>query len=727
VAHVRRQVANVLGISHPESIAMDTGFFDLGMDSLTSVELRNKLQSSLECSLPSTLAFDYPSLIKLVDYLSEQILDQEFFNTSITKKTENQNNEQLTQSDSTDKIKENRIEVKQELTILPVSRSEDLLLSYPQEWMLFWHQLSPEKKLFDIQIILELEGRLNVTVLEQSFNEIIRRHESLRTSFHSVDGKTIQVISTVANINLSVVELPSSPEQTTQLKQLTSTEAKKPFDLAQSPLLRVTLVQLSPATHILMLDIHHIIIDGWSLGILTSELYTLYEAYSQGNPSPLSELPIQCADYAHWERQKLTPEVLEEHLSYWRQKLAGTSSISPLLTDRRRPKVQSFQGAGEIFEINQNLTQKLTQLGRKSGTTLFTTLLSAFFVLLYRYSGESDLIVGAIIANRNRVEIEPLIGMFAGQLAIRSHSSDDSGFTELLTQVKETTQEAYKHQDLPFQKLAEGLLPERNFGENPLVRVYFDFVNVKSLNSWDLPGLRVTQRAQEFSTARMDLEIYLWYSPSGSSLEGHFTYNTDIFDRATITGMMEHFLTLLKAIVANPQEKISKLPLITTAEKQKILHEWNNTKTDYPTDKCIHQLFENVVEKSSDAVALIFKDQQLTYAQLNEKANQLAHYLLTLGISPETPVGIYIDPTMERIVALLAILKAGGAYLAIDPTDQSQDLQSISVILTLKHLKSELPDSNGQILCLDTEWELIAKQNTDNPNKVTTTTNLAYI
>ena len=476
-----------------------------------------------------------------------------------------------------------------------------------------------------------------------------------------------------------------------------------------------------------MLDIHHIIFDGWSMGILTSELYTLYEAYSQGNPSPLSELPIQCADYAHWERQKLTAEVLEEHLSYWRQKLAGTSSISPLLTDRRRPKVQSFQGGSEIFELNQNLTQKLTQLGRESGTTLFTTLLSAFFVLLYRYSGESDLIVGAVIANRNRVEIEPLIGMFAGQLAIRSHSSDDSGFTELLTQVKETTQEAYKHQDLAFQKVAEELLPERNFGENPLVRVYFDFVNVKSLNSWDLPGLRVTRRAQGFSTARMDLEIYLWYSPSGSSLEGHFIYNTDIFDRATITGMMEHFLTLLKAIVANPQEKISKLPLITAAEKPKILHEWNNTKTDYPTEKCIHQLFENVVEKYSDAVALIFEDQQLTYVQLNEKANQLAHHLLGLGITPETPVGIYIDPTMERIVGLLAILKAGGAYLAIDPTDQSQDLQSISVILTLKHLKSELPDSNSQILCLDTEWELIAKQNTDNPNKVTTTTNLAYI
>ncbi|MDY7009042.1 MAG: condensation domain-containing protein [Cyanobacteriota bacterium] len=612
--------------------------------------------------------------------------------------------------------------------IQPVSHSEHLLLSYPQEWMYFWNQFPPKNRLFDVSVTLKLEGLLNIKVLEQSFNEIIRRHETLRTSFPSVEGKPIQVISTVAKINLSIVELPSSPEQTTQLKQLANTEGKKLFDITQAPLLRVTLVKLSPKTHILILTLHHIICDGWSLGILARELYTLYEAYSQGKPSPLSELPIQYADYVHWQQQKLTAEVLKEHLSYWRQKLAGTFSISPLLTDRQRPEVQSFQGGSEIFELHENLTQKLRQLGQESGATLFTTLLSAFFVLLYRYSGESDLIVGAIIANRHRLEMEPLIGMFAGLLAIRSQCSDDSSFTELLTQVKQTTQEAYKYQDLPFKKLVEELLPERNFGENPLVRMYFDFVVLKSMNSWDLPGLEVTRSDMDFSgNARMDLEIYLWEARSGSGLEGHLVYNTDIFDGATMTRMVEHFLTLLTAIVTDPQQKISKLPLITAEEKQNILHEWKNTQTDYPTDKCIHKLFENVVEKSSDAVALIFEDQKITYAQLNEKANQLAHHLLSLGISPETPVGIYIDPTVERIVCLLAIFKVGGAYVAIDPTDKSQDLQSISVILTLNYLKSDIPDSNAQILCLDTEWESIAKQNTNNPNTATTATNLAYI
>ncbi|AOX00477.1 hypothetical protein BJP34_14345 [Moorena producens PAL-8-15-08-1] len=617
------------------------------------------------------------------------------------------------------------IQTAKESQVIPViSREQEIPLSYSQQMMWFWHQLLPDNPLYNMLVSLQLEGQLKVTVLEQSLNEIIRRHENLRTCFPSVEGKPIQVISPEANINLSKVELPSSPEQSIQLKQLATTEAEKPFDLAHGPLLRVTLVQLSPETHILMLTMHHIIYDGWSIGILARELCTLYEAYSQGNPSPLSELPIQYADYAHWQRQKLTAEVLEKHLSYWRQKLAGVSPVSPLPKDRPRPEVQSFQGGAEKFQLNQNLTQKLTQLSQESGATLFMTLLSAFFVLLYRYSGESDLVVGSAIANRNRVEIESLIGMFANVLALRSQFSDDSNFTDLLTQVKQTTQEAYKHQDLPFEKLVEELLPERNLSHNPLVQVVFNLVNVASMNSWDLPGLRVTQREEDISTARMDLEVHLWEAKSG--LEGYLIYNTDLFDRETIPGMMEHFPTLLKAIVANPQQKISKLPLITATEQQKLLYEWHNTKKDYPADKCIHQLFESVVEKSPDAVALVFEDQQLTYFQLNQKANQLAYHLLSLGITPEIPIGIYIDPTVERIVGLLAILKAGGAYVPLD-SNNLQNLPSISVILTLEYLKSKIPDSNAQILCLDTEWESIAKQNTDNPNIATTATNLAYI
>ncbi|NEP29662.1 condensation domain-containing protein, partial [Moorena sp. SIO3I6] len=357
-------------------------------------------------------------------------------------------------------------------------------------------------------------------------------------------------------------------------------------------------------------------------------------------PSPLSELPIQYADYAHWERQTLTAEVLEEHLSYWRQKLAGISPISPLPTDRQRPQVQSFHGGLEKFKLNQNLIQKLTQLSQESGTTLFMTMLTAFFVLLYRYSGESDLIVGTGIANRNRVEIEPLIGVFANVLALRCQCSDDSSFTELLSQVKQTTQEAYKHQDLPFEKLVEELSPERKLSYNPLVQVIFSFTDVPSMKSWDLPGLRVIQREEGFNSV-MDLEVYLWEALSG--LEGYCVYNTDLFDRATITGMMAHFQTLLQAIVANPQQKISKLPLITAAEKQKILHEWKNTKTDDPDDKCIHQLFEEQVENNPNGIALVFEQQKLTYSQLNSKANQLAHYLQKWGVVPETPVGICVE------------------------------------------------------------------------------------
>ncbi|NEO72661.1 condensation domain-containing protein, partial [Moorena sp. SIO3H5] len=620
----------------------------------------------------------------------------------------------------------------QQSQIKPIDRNNSLPLSFAQEMMWFWHQLLPDNPLYNLLVSLQIEGLLNVTVLEQSLNEIIKRHENLRTCFPSVDGKPMQVIYPVANINLSTVELPSSPEQTTQLKQLASTEAEKPFDLAQSPPLRFTLVRLSRETHILMLTMHHIIYDGWSIGILASELCTLYEAYSQGNPSPLSELPIQYADYAHWQRQRLTGKVLEKHLSYWRQKLAGVSPISPLPTDRPRPQVQSFHGGLEKFQLNQNLIQKLTQLSQESGTTLFMTVLSAFFVLLYRYSGESDLIVGTGIANRNRVEIEPLIGMFANVLALRSQCSDDCSFTELLTQIKQTTQEAYKYQDLPFEKLVEELSLERNLSYNPLVQVIFSFTDVPSMKSWDLPGLRVIQREEGFNSV-MDLEVYLWEALSG--LEGYFVYDTDLFDRAIITGMMAHFQTLLQAIVANPQQKISKLPLITAAEKQKILHEWKKPKTDYPTDKCIHQLFEEQVENNPNGIALVFGQQKLTYSQLNSKANQLAHYLQKLGVVPETPVGICVERSFEMVVGLLAILKAGGAYVAIAPTDKLQNLPSISVILTQNHLKSkwytyseqDARATVAQILCLDTEWESIAKQNTENLNTATTATNLAYI
>ena len=720
VDYLQVKVGKLLGLSKSQLPNTELELFDLGMDSLMAVKLRNILSYSLGSSISAFTLFEAANIQELAKYLINELFLE---NKSGEIESGNTNTQYPNINDS--KIK-------------PVSRSENLLLSYHQELMYFWHQLSPEDRLFDIQINLQLEGLLNVTVLEQSFNEIIRRHEVLRTSFPLVDGKPIPVISPDAKINLSIVELPSSPEQITQLNELISTEAKKLFDLSQCPLLRVTLVKLSPETHILMLTVHHIIYDGWSLGILASELCTLYEAYSKGNPSPLPELPIQYVDYAHWERQKLTAEVLEEHLSYWRQKLAGTSSILPLLKDRRPPEVQSFQGKNEKFELNEILTQKLTQLSKESGTTLFTTMLSALFVLLYRYSRESDLIVGTVTSNRSRVEIEPLIGMFANTVVIRYQCSDDYSFTELLTQVKQTTQDIYKHQDLPFAKLVEELLPGSNLSENPLMRVFFNFVNLKSVNFWELPGLKVTRKAkedliqqqedqQDFINASIDLYIYLWEAQSGSGLEGYFIYKTDIFDRATITRMMENFLTLLEAIVANPQEKISKLPLVTAAEKQKILQEWNDTKTDYPEDKCIHQLFEEVVEKSSDSVALIFEDQQLTYAQLNQKANQLAHYLLGLGISLETPIGIYIDPTPEKIIGLLAILKAGGAYVAIDPTSKSQNLPSISVILTLNHLKSEIPDSSAQILCLDSEWESIAKKNTDNPNTATIATNLAYI
>ncbi|WP_424101438.1 SDR family NAD(P)-dependent oxidoreductase [Moorena producens] len=612
-------------------------------------------------------------------------------------------------------------------SIKPISRDGKLPLSFTQERLWFLYQLYPNNCFYNVPIALTLHGVLNLEALEQGLSKIIQRHETLRTTFSEINGQPVQIVAPATDLTLPVIDLQdidSSSEQSEKVKQLARQEAMALFDLAKGPVLRVTLLRLGPEHNVLLMTMHHIMCDLWSLGILVRELSSLYEAFSQGKPSLLPELPIQYADFAHWQREWLTGEVLEKQLNYWKQKLAGVSPVLELPTDYPRPAEPTFQGGIKSFQLDSNLTQKLRQLSQESGSTLFMILLSAFFVLLSRYSGQSDLVVGSPIANRKPKEVESLIGFFANTIVLRADLSDNPTLREFLNQVRKTTLDAYTHQDLPLDKLVEEVAPQRDLSYNPLIQVVFALQNAQ-MDAWNLPGLRVNERELDFNFTRFDLEVHLWEVQSG--LEGYFIYNTDLFDRATITRMMAHFLTLLKVIVANPQQKISKLPLITATEQQKLLYEWHNTKKDYQIDKCIHQLFESIVEKNPDAVALIFEDQQLTYSQLNQKANQLAYHLLSLGITPETPIGIYIDPTPEKIIGLLAILKAGGAYVAIAPTDKSQDLPSISVILTQNHLKSKITDSNAQILCLDTDWESIAKQNTDNPNTATTATNLAYI
>ncbi|MFK0730682.1 MAG: amino acid adenylation domain-containing protein [Gloeotrichia echinulata HAB0833] len=624
-----------------------------------------------------------------------------------------------------------------ELTIIPVSRDEDLPLSFAQQRLWFLHQLSPDSTAYNLLEALRLEGALNLVALEQSLTELIRRHEVLRTTFPMVDGKPIQRIAPPSTVTLEIEDLQglSTEEQTAQFRQMAIAAALKPFDLAGEPLVQFTLLKLSHYSYILLLKMHHIIYDGWSLSIFFGELSQLYEAFTQGLPSPLAELPIQYADFAVWQRQWLTGEVLDRQLNYWREQLAGLTPILELSTDYPRPPVQTFQGGVECFQLDRNLTQRLKQLSQESDATLFMTLLAGFLVLISRYSGQLDLVVGSPIANRNSKSVERLMGFFANTLALRGNLSGNPTFREFHEQVRQTTLSAYAHQDFPFEMLVEKLQIDRDLSRNPLVQVLFSLQNTPQSSS-NLSGLIIQNMPLPLDVrARFDLEVNYWEIPGG--LEGVWCYNSDLFDATTITRIGEHFQILLQAIVANQEMRISELPLLSEAQRHQLLVEWNDTQVDYPHDLCIHQLFEEQVERNPDAVAVVFEEQQLTYDELNCRANQLAQYLRSLGVSADVLVGICVERSLEMVVGLLGILKAGGAYVPLDPDYPTERLSfmladtQIKVLLTQQNLVEQLQKHQVKLVCLDTDSPVIAQCSQDNaiatPIADVQATNLAYV
>ena len=621
----------------------------------------------------------------------------------------------------------------EQLVIQPVPRDCELPLSFAQQRLWFVHQLSPDNDSYNMLEALRLDGALNIMALEQSLNELVRRHEILRTTFPTVDGKPIQKIAPATTLNLSIHDLQelSADEQTVQIRQIAESQASAPFNLAFGSLVQFTLLPLSLKDYVLLLKMHHIIYDGWSLNIFFGELSQLYAAFTQGLPNPLPELSIQYADFAFWQRQWLTGEVLERQVNYWQKQLAGVPPALELPTDKPRPPIQTFQGAAKSLVLDRELTQRLQHLSQQSDATLFMTLLAAFLVLISRYTGQPDIIVGSPIANRNSPQIEQLMGFFANTLALRGNLSNNPSFAEFLAQVRQTTLSAYAHQDLPFEMLVEKLQPERDLSRNPLVQVMFSLQNAPQ-SSGNLSGLNIQNMPLPIGVrARFDLEVNYWEVPGG--LEGVWCYKTDLFEANTITRLAQHFQTLLQAIVANPQARISELPLLSPAQRHQLLVEWNDTQTDYPHDKCIHQLFEDQVERNPDAVAVVFKDEQLTYHELNCRANQLAHYLRSLGVGADELVGICLERSINMIVGLLGILKAGGAYVPLDPEYPQERLSfmlrdaQISVLLTQQSFVNKLPNHTAQVVCLDSDAHLIEECSQDNAITHVQSTNLAYV
>jgi amino acid adenylation domain-containing protein len=618
--------------------------------------------------------------------------------------------------------------------IAPVSRPKNLPLSFAQQRLWFIEQLEGGTAVYNIPAALHLNGTLNVTALQKALQEIARRHEVLRTRFTTVENSPVQVIYAEPQFTWLLVDLQHLPiqERTAEVQQLATQEAKTPFNLGEDSLLRVKLLRLAEKEHVLLLTMHHIIADGWSLGILVRELSVIYKAFDAQKSFSLPPLSIQYADFALWQHQYLKGEVLETHLNYWKQQLAQVPTLLELPTDYPRPELQTFRGCSHSFALERELTEKLKTLSQQSEASLFMILLAALGILLSRYSRQKDLVIGTPIANRNRQEIEPLIGFFANTLALRLNLRDNPSFRNFLGQVRQVTLDAYAHQDLPFDRLVEELQPERSLSHSPLFQVMFALQNAP-LGKLNLPNLTLKPIETKSVTAKFDLTLSLRETEVG--LEGIWEYNSDLFEAATITRMMDNYKTLLEAIVANPDERVVNLPLLSEAARQQVLVECHSSKAESIQLPCIHKLFETQVEKNPDAVAAVFAPNnfKLTYRQLNARTNQLAHYLQSLGVKPGVVVGVCLERSPLKIIGLLGILKAGAAYLLLEPT-YPQEYQKkiltdipVSVVLSQPGLKECLPEDETQIICLWTDKETIVQQSQENPIDKSAPESQAYV
>jgi amino acid adenylation domain-containing protein len=555
----------------------------------------------------------------------------------------------------------------------PVLRDGELPLSYAQQRLWFLDQLEPGGAVYNIPAAMRLRGPLDVAALQASLNEVARRHEVLRTTFATVDGQPVQVIEAATEVRLRQIDLSAvvESEREAELQRLITQEAQRPFDLSQGPLLRVTLLRLAEDEHVLLVNMHHIISDGWSMEVLMRELAALYGAFQQGRPSPLPELPVQYADYAVWQRHWLQGEAVEAQLGYWRERLKDSPPVLELPTDRPRPAVQTFRGASQTIRLSREVTAGLKALSQRESVTVFMTLLAAWQTLLHRYSGQADILVGSPIAGRRHAAVEGLIGFFVNTLVLRTDLSGDPRFREVLTRVRQGCLEAYTHQDVPFEQVVEAVQSRRNLSHTPLFQVMFAWQTAPA-QKLDLPGLGLEPVATQTEMAKFDLTLTMAETADG--LSGTVEYNTDLFEDRTIARLLGHWETLLAGIVAGPTQPISRLPLLTEAEQQQLLVAWNETAAEYPQDVCVHTLFEAQAARTPDALAAVEGEQQLTYRELNRRANDLAYHLQELGVGPEVRVAICVERSLEMVVGILGILKAGGAYVPLDPSYPSERL-----------------------------------------------------
>ncbi|ASC71031.1 peptide synthetase [Halomicronema hongdechloris C2206] len=682
-----------------ETVSIQSNFFELGGHSLLATRVMSHVRHAFAVEVPLRRLFEHPTIAELAPVIEAALHEEQGLTSP---------------------------------PITTIERSGPLPLSFAQQRLWFLAQLEPESPFYHLSSALRLHGSLDIDALQASLQILLQRHEALRLGFVSQEGHPAVDLHPTVEVPLAVIDLQDLTAQGQEqgVQQLTGSITHQPFSLDQPPLLRVVLLQCSQQEQVLVFAMHHIVSDGWSMGILVREVAQLYGAIVTGHAPSLSPLPVQYLDYAAWQRQWLHGEVLEQQRQYWQQQLAGAPEVLELPTDHPRPAVQTFRGATQAFGITPELTQGLKQLSRQQNCTLFMTLLAAFQVVLSRYSGQADIVVGSPIANRTRREVEGLIGFFVNTLVLRTSLAGQPSFVEVLQRVREVTLGAYAHQDMPFEQVVELLQPERALSHSPLFQVMFILQNAPQ-ESLALPGVAVEVLESAPESAKFDLTLSLQEGEAG--LQGQLEYNTDLFAAATMARLITHLQQVLTAVVRQPEQRVSDLPLLTSAERQRLLVEWNQTEAEYP-EACLHELFEAQVERTPEAVALVFEQQHLTYDELNRRANQLAHYLQGQGVGPETLVGVCLERSVAMVIALLGVLKAGGAYVPLDPTYPHERLafmvQDAQVPLVLTHmaLVDVLPNGTHTLcLCLEANWAAIATSDATNPSRPTASSHLSYV
>ena len=716
----------VLGI---EKIGVHDNFFDLGGHSLKATQLLSRLRQTFDIDLALREVFEAPTVAGTSVAISTALAEKQGESaappiTTITR---------------------------DEISGLPTQAPP---LSFSQQRLWFLEQLDPGNLAWNIPLFVRIKGDLDGDALSFSVNELIKRHEILRTTFDVVDGLPNQIVTTEMAKEFTIEEIQDGIDAGKSQDEIIETacrnEVQKPFDLETGPLFRIKLLRIESDDHILILTLHHIIADGWSLSILINELAGIYHLYSKvikdvdqkieefpdiGSLITLPELPIQYADFAVWQRGWLQGEALEQQMSYWKERLAGIPPVLDMPTDRPRPAVKTANGASENFFFPPELSEKIISMARMEGVTPYMFLLAAFYVLLNKYSGQDDISIGTAIANRTREELEGLIGFFVNTLVMRGNLSGNPTFRELLMQTRETALGAYAHQDLPFEMLVEELQPDRNLSYTPLFQVGFDYQDamVEELN---LSGISIKSVDIDSGTTPYDLLLSITHTrdleKDAHYLGGTMEFNTDLYHASTIDRMLGHFRTLLSAIVLDLDQHIANLQILTNEEQKQILLDWNATIREYPDNVCIHQRFESQVVKNPQQIAITYRDERLTYDELNRKSNQLANYLRNFGVGSDVLVGISTDRSPEMIVSILAVLKAGGAYLPLDPGYPKERIEfmitdsGIQILLTQESIKKHLPDV-PHLITVDQSWGEIFQQNDMNLPVDSSPGSLAYV